>query len=253
MTIILNENDWSQDMIEANDLGASPFETLRRVARYYLDNGYSAKETRELLEKFLMRSRPDASAVLWMDTLNNAVSYALRHPSINIGHINITKPEMEKIAGLSGAQAKRLAFTLLCLSKYLNAVSPDVDGWVYFDDKDIMKMANIVTSLRRQSALYRELGDAGMIQFSKRVDNTNVKVLLNTDGERAMEISDFRDIGNQYMAAVGTKGYVTCENCGRTFRLPQKDVSWAKRRGPERKYCRECADALRSSWTPRAL
>lgn len=250
MTIILNESDWAQDMIEANDLGASPFETLRRVAGYYLGKGYNAKETRDLVEKFLMRSRPDASAVLWMDTLNNAVSYALKHPPVNIGYVSVTKPEMEVISKLSGAQAKRLAFTLLCLSRYINAVNPDADGWVYFDDKDIMKMANIITSLRRQSALYRELRDTGILQFSKRVDNTNVRVLLNLEGEEAVRVSDFRDIGNQYMMAAGSKEFMVCENCGRIFRLPKKDISWIKRDGAVRKYCRECSESVRKSWTP---
>lgn len=251
MTIILNESDWAQDMIEANDLGASPFETLRRVARYYLDNGYNAKDTRDLIEKFLVRSKPGVSAVLWMDTLNNAVSYAIKHPAINIGSVTVTQPEMKVIDKLGGAQAKRLAFTLLCLSKYIDAVNPDADGWVYFDDKDIIRMANVEkASVRRQSELYRQLRDAGIIQFSKRVDNTNVRVLLREDGYSAVKVSDFRDIGNQYMMASGSKGFAVCGNCGRIFRLPKNDTSWTRRRGPERKYCRECSERLRNLWAP---
>lgn len=251
MTIILNESDWAQDMIEANDIGTNPFETLRRVARYYLDNGYNTKETRDLTEKFLVRSKPGVSTVLWMDTLNNAVSYAAKHPSINIGSVVVTQPEMEAIGKLGGAQAKRLAFTLLCLSKYIDEVNPDADGWVYFDDKDIIRMANVEkASVRRQSELYRQLRDAGIIQFSKRVDNTNVKVLLREDGYPAVKVSDFRDIGNQYMMASGSKGFAVCGNCGRIFRLPKKDVSWIKRDGAVRKYCRECSESVRKSWTP---
>ena len=36
MTVVLKENDWAHDMIERNELGNKPSETLRRVARYYI-------------------------------------------------------------------------------------------------------------------------------------------------------------------------------------------------------------------------
>lgn len=246
MAIILNENDWAQDMIEKKSLGDKPFETLRRAARYYMDSGYSQRDTRNLIEKFLLQCSPEASPASWMDTLDRAVSVAAKRPAVNIGSIVITKPEMETIGALNGTQPKRLAFTLLCLSKYINAVNPDMNGWVCTDDREIMKLTNMKASMRRESAVYRMLRDAGLIQFSKKIDNTNVRVLFSQDGEEALRITDFRALGNQYAAASGGKNYYICENCG----IVARSGPPAAKGGRPKKYCPRCADLLYRRWTP---
>ena len=238
MAFILNEHEWAADMIDSGKIGKHPFETLRRVARYYIDEGYRKDSVRKLTESFLVRSKPDASPALWMDTLDKAVAYASKHPAVNIGKIIITKPEIERIDEISGVQARRLAFTLLCTAKYFDAVNPNANHWVYADDKEIMNMANIITSVRRQSAMYRQLRDSGMICFSKKVDNTNVCVLFIKDGETALEIDDFRNLGNQYLFYKGVRGYFRCENCGAIERSASCDSLDA--RGRRAKYCKEC-------------
>ena len=163
--IVLNENEWAQDMIAAKSLGSKPYETLCRVARYYIDTGYDKKDVRRILETFLAQCKNGVSTVLWMDTLDRAVAYAVKHPAVCIDSIVITKPEIERIRATNGIQVQRLAFTLLCLSKYCSVINPDTNGWVWIGDHDIMKMANINTSLKRQSAMYRQLRDDGMLQF----------------------------------------------------------------------------------------
>ena len=44
MSIVLKENDWAEKMIQSKSLGKKPSETLRRIARYYIDNGYEKKK-----------------------------------------------------------------------------------------------------------------------------------------------------------------------------------------------------------------
>lgn len=246
MTIVLNENEWAQEMIASHSLGKKPYETLCRVARFYLDEGYKRGDVRKMLESFLMRCDQNASAALWMDSLDRAVASAVKRRSVAIDYIPVTEPEMARIRGESGAQAQRLAFTLLCLAKYYLALMPDANGWVWLDDRDIMKMANIKTSVRRQSALYRQLRDDGLIQFSKKVDNTNVCVLFMEPGEEAMRISDMRSLGNQYMLRIGKPRYYICENCGEvSFSGQNAGKSAADRRGRSKKYCAECAEKLK--------
>lgn len=245
MTIVLNENEWAQEMIASHSLGKKPYETLCRVARFYLDEGYKRGDVRKMLESFLMRCDQNASAALWMDSLDRAVASALKRKAVAIDYISVTEPEMSRIREESGAQAQRLAFTLLCLAKYYLALMPDANGWVWLDDRDIMKMANIKTSVRRQSALYRQLRDDGLIQFSKKVDNTNVCVLFMEPGEEAMRISDMRSLGNQYMLRNGRTRYYICEMCGEVVSLPSathKPVS--NTGGRPNKYCSECVRAL---------
>lgn len=234
MTVVLKENEWAQDMIRSSDLGKKPSETLRRVARYYLDKGCSTADTRKRLDSFLIRCEPTSSLPKWSDALDYAVSRAAKYESIDIDSINITDTEMRRIDALDGKQIKRLAFTLLCLAKYWKIVIPDGDYWVNNKDTEIMALANINTSVKRQGLMYWTLREAGMVQFSKKVDNTNVKVCFVEDGEVVLHITDFRNLGYQYLMYHG-EPYFVCANCGITAKLDNPGV------GRKQRYCKKCA------------
>ena len=236
---MLRENDWAASMIQANSLGKKPSETLRRVARFYMDTyNINQDAARKKLDLFLLQCDPTSSLPKWSDALDFAVSRACKYPAINIDHISVSKNEVEKIDSLEGKQIRRLAFTLLCLAKYWNIVTRKEDGWVNSKDNEIMSMANINTSIKRQSLMFGKLNELGMIQFSKKVDNTNVKVCFMEDGEEAIRIYDFRNLGYQYLMYHG-EPYFTCENCGITTKVNDR----GNRR--RQKYCPECAAIIK--------
>ena len=239
MSIVLNEYDWAERALKDKALGKKPYETLSRVAKYYTDKNYTRKEVRRLLDEFLLQCEPTASLVTWSDTLDNAAKYAAKYPLIMIEEIVVTKPEMEKIDALPGKQLRRLAFSLLCIAKYLYAVSPNTSYWVGTPDNEIMKMANINTSIKRQSSMFGQLKDAGMIRFSKQIDNLSVQVLFVEDGETAVRITDFRNLGYQYMKYHG-EPYFECAHCGLTDKIKS-----ATQRRPQ-KYCAQCAVEIRT-------
>lgn len=237
--IVLNENEWAYDMIQSRSLGRKPYETLCRVANYYKEvDGCNKKDTRKKLETFIVQCDPSASIPKWSDTLDYAVAHAFKYDSIAIDSIVVTKPEMNLIKSVTGKQAQRLAFTLLCLAKYWDAVNPESDHWVNSKDSDIMRMANINTSIRRQSSLYHLLNELGLIQFSKKIDNTNVRVLFIHDGDKEMEITDLRNMGYQYLMHCG-EPYFVCGNCGITTKIKNDGV------GRRQKYCPDCANKIK--------
>ena len=141
---------------------------------------------------------------------------------------------MEAIEKLEGKQLRRLAFTLLCVAKYWDAVSEKNDHWVNTPDREVMQMANVSTSIKRQSAMFAELKAAGMIRFSRKIDNLNVRVVFMEDGEAALHIQDFRNLGYQYLKYYGGP-YFECENCGLTVKIQEPA------RGRRQKYCPSCA------------
>lgn len=234
MSIILRENEWASNMLAMGTLGKKPSETLKRTARYYLDEGYSSKEVRSRLESFIRKCDPSCSIVKWTAAIDYAIKRAAKQPAVNIEKIAITKPEMKKIESLEGRQIQRLAFTLLCLSKYWKIVFPASDGWVNNKDNEIMAMANINTSIKRQSLMYGTLKEREFIQFSKKVDNTNVRVCFAEDGDIVLEISDFRCLGYQYLKYHG-EPYIECQCCGITTKLSNPE------KGKKQKYCKDCA------------
>ena len=241
IAIVLNEELWAQEAIESGMMGKKPYETICRVAKYYFHQNYSRKEVRKLLDSFVLKCNPSASLPKWSDTLDYAVSAASKRKLLIADNITITKPEIEKIKALPGAQMQRLAFTLLCLAKYWMLANPNGDWWVNNDDSEVMKLANINTSIKRQCLLYHDLKDKNMIQFSKKIDNTNVRVLFSEKGETALAVSDFRNLGNQYQLYLGDPKFIVCESCGIVVRSKNRSAAGIVTAGRRQKYCDQCA------------
>lgn len=241
MGIVLNEHHNAEQAIQMRSLGKKPSETLSRVARYYIDecDGANKKSIRSKLDIFLLQCDPTASIPKWSTMLDFATEWAFKHKAIQIESIIITKPELMKVDSLDGKQVRRLAFVLLCLSKYWDIVNKQNDHWVNSKDNEIMSFANINTSIRRQCAMYSALRDAGLIQFSKKVDNTNVRVCFAEEGETAMVITDLRNLGYQYLK-YHNEPYFECANCGITTKISEPS------RGRKQKYCKECAIEIKT-------
>lgn len=233
--IILNEYDWAEDKIKNYDLGKNPLETLIKVAKYYFANKYNKNETRKQLDLFLARSDHSASLVLWSNTLDRVTKIAAKQRMLRLDGISVSKSELAVIDALPRVQLKRLAFTLLCLAKYCNAVRNNQSNWVNTPDTQIMKMANINTSIKRQSMMYAQLNEMGLIQFSKKVDNVNICVMfLDNKNDEAVFVSDFRNLGYQYMKLY-SDDFFECEMCGITLKRHKNNI------GRKQKYCAGCA------------
>lgn len=229
--IVLNEKQWVEDALNASSLGSKPSETLGRLARYYHEMGYKKNEVHKMLEEFMIRCDSNINIVRWQPVIDNSIKYAWKGSLIMIDPIAITRGEMEMIAKLPGILLQRLMFTLVCLAKYGNAVRPCNNAWVNRDIREIIALSNIKVTVRRQSLLFNDLWREGYIGFSNIIDNINVNVkILDSEGEAALHIDDFRNLGNQYMQYVG-EGYMACHHCGLVV----------KRNSPNQKYCKDCS------------
>ena len=230
--IVMNEKQWVEEAIQNASLGNKPSETLGRLARYYREQGYKRDEIIQMLETFMIRCDPTVNVIRWQPVIENSVKYAQKRDLINIPPIPITRREIEKIGELHGLLIERLMFALLCLAKYGNAINPKNNSWVNRDVREILALANVKTTVKRQSLLFNDLWAAGYIGFSNIVDNINVSVKIIDDAvsDAVMWIDDFRNLGNQYMQHIGD-GYMSCQHCGAVIR----------RNSPNQKYCKACA------------
>lgn len=237
MEIILKENEWAYEHIKNHDLGRAPRVTLAKVARYYLDDGYSKKEVRNKLYIFLTQCGQNYALERWQKAINDSMSVALKYPAIDVDFVTVSQTELDKIASLKSKLARRLAFTVLCLAKFRNEFCPNNNNWINYKDKDIMSLANVSVSIRRQAELYRSLLDAEMVKFPKSVDKTDMQVIFADDGEPALYIYDFRNLGYQYQMFCG-EPYFECERCGVVTKIDNPD------KGRRQKYCHDCAASI---------
>lgn len=249
MAIVLNEYEWAEKMIADRKLGAKPFETLTRVAKYYFERKYSKREVRKMLDEFLMQCDPDASLVSWSNTLDKITKTAAKYPPIQIDYIGVTSGELAWIDRIESKQLRRLAFTLLCVSKYWNIVSVNNNNWVNTSEGEIFQMANLVVPRNKQDLMYGDLIRLEYIRQSKRIDNLNVQMLTpETEDSVVLMVSDFRNLGYQYLQYCG-EPYFKCERCGITIRetdyqkrgLCRNDT----RSGRKHKYCPDCTLEVR--------
>lgn len=239
MSVILNEYSWAEDMIASAQLGDKPIKTLSIVAEYYYENGFSKRDIRKMTTEFYVACTSSPLPFYIADALDSIIKRLGRRPLVQIDGVNISSTELDIILKLQGRQLQRLAFTLLCLAKYHYERNPVTDHWVTTSDKDILKMANIKTSVKRQSKLFGDLQRAGLIKFSQKIDSLNVQVLFCDDYDCKIEIDDFRNLGYQFLKYVG-EPYFECESCGIVEKItsPQK--------GRKQKYCKACAQTIKS-------
>ncbi len=225
------------------ELGRKPSETIGRLAKYFLYIGLSKRETEKRIGEFMLECDPGIVLLEWEDVIARSIRNAKKYPLLVLDSIPITKPEMEKIDALAGRQLRRLAFVLLCIAKYRCASTGERNMWVNSPDNEIMKMANVNTSISRQCMLFAKLRELGMIRFSRRVDNTSVEVLFAEDGETVLSVKDFRNLGYQYLMFHG-EDYFVCSECGITERGNSSPNG-----GRKKKYCKACAVKIHTKQT----
>lgn len=237
--IILNEHEWAREKIDEPAFGKRPTETLMLIARYYLDQGYSKKQVRDKLDYYILQCDRNASLVLWERAADSALKRAIKRPAIVINEIKLNKPEIETIDAIKGTQAQRLAFTVLCLSKYWDVCRHDNNHWISNKHSDIMNMANIRASVKKQGNLFRQLEQDGLLKFPARIDSISMQILYAEEGDTELIINDFRNLGYQYLMYKGGD-FFKCEECGIITKVKNPGV------GRKPKYCSTCAPKVRT-------
>lgn len=233
--IVLNEYLWAENELDNPSMDFKPGVALYRIAKYYKYHGLQRADISQKLKEYLIQIDPRVSIPKWSDTIDNAVKNAFKQNIIMIDSIPITETELTTIREkLKSSPQQRLAFVLLVMSKYWDTVNPDNNHWVNTSDKDIMNMACIRTSIKRQSEMFSKLREVGLIKFASRVDSLNTKVLFQSDGDIAMEISDLRNLGFQYLNHFGGDFY-ECKNCGLICKREHANS------GRKPVYCHDCA------------
>lgn len=232
--IILNELEHAEHLIETYSLGRDEYVSIGILAKYWRVQGLNAPKIRRKIEEHILRSKPYAQMFRYADMIDKAVVASKKWPLVQLDSIGITAAELEHIATLDDIQERQLLFTMLCLAKFQNAVNPRCDGWINTPRQELYKLANIFGTTDRKAAIGSRLHDAQMVEWPRRADSENVRVMIcDYEGEPALHVSDFRNLGYQYRQYTG-EPYFACEECGLVVR----------RKSNRMKYCKDCAEEI---------
>lgn len=233
MLIILNEKKYALECLESGRIEKYPYESLQIIARYYYQQGCRTRRIMTILLDFLESNYADYynRRSYWEGRVKKIARNAGKYPLLDVDGIWITKEESDTIRAINNKVNERVAFTFLCFAKYNNLRNPYNNGWVYQSAKDIFSSARVTGTVDDRFVRIAELGRLGLLEFPKRNGNLNNRVaFINNDSEGILFISDFRELGWQYLQYRGSH-FIHCQKCG----IIMKD---SKSGG--KKYCADC-------------
>lgn len=241
MNVILNEVRECERILSTGNISCDHLNTIRLLSRYFRQcEGKSKKETTEEIYRFLSKNCPDLNLVLWGDVIEKEIGHSHKYPLRKIDCVWVSKKELASISKLCNLKLEKLVFTMLCFAKLYDATNPSNNGWVNTPIQELYKIARVSVKRRNDKYLYLNdiegnhlLGDVGLISFSPRNDNTNLKVNFVDAGAHDFKIDDFRELGYEYMLLCELGRFKRCNGCGRLIRL-------TNRNDHSTKYCSEC-------------
>lgn len=231
--IILNEKIYAEDCLQNGIMDANPFLSLSILAKYYYHYcGFRKKKISNLLLEFLSKHYPryELNEFSWQNSIEKIAANAGSYRLYEISGIKITKSEMETILNIHNKVLERLMFTMLCLAKLSDKKNPNNNGWVNASSKDIFRYARISCKTDEREVKIGTLWQMGLLEFSKRNDNLNCRVTFIDDNDEELFISDFRELGYEYLKYRGDN-FIRCGECGVLTR--------GNKRGTK-KYCKNC-------------
>lgn len=233
--IILNEKQYARRCLEENSLGENTYITLSIIAKYYyFDCEYKKKKIKEMLTEFLSNNliTYHKEEKVWIENIDKIVNKVNKQKLYEISGVKITKPEIEKIQILQNKLLEKLAFTMLCIAKFHDIKNENNNGWVTTSGKELLDLANINCPQSRLNIHINKLYEAGLLDLPLRCDNTNCRInFIDNDGDEELFVSDFRNLGFEYLLYCG-ENYIRCAECGALTKGTKNK---------RKKYCNKCS------------
>lgn len=238
MPVVLNGIKQAEAILEKGEVGNKPTSTLFLLSKYFRQKlKLTEKQTSEKLNEFMIENYKNYNPVLWEDIIEDISRKGKKYNLRNIEHIGITQLELDTIETAKNKSHRKLLFTMLCFAKLYNITSINNNNWVNADIKEIFKTARVTVKHREDKfLLLNDLESNGFISFSNKNDNLNMKInFIDNKNESVLFISDFRELGYEYLNYIGDGKFVRCKECNRLVRQTSKNIQ----------YCLECKEEKR--------
>ena len=242
MPVVLNEKKQAEYIIEKGEVGNKPTSTLFLLAKYYRQKENLNKEqTFNKLNEFMENNYKNYNSATWEDIIEDISKKANKYPLREIDYIEITKSEIDTIRNICNIKYEKLLFTMLCYAKLYNKISDKNNGWVNTNIKELFRVARVSVRYRNDKFLYlNDLETAGLISFSNKNDNLNLRVtFVDNNSDTVLKIDDFRELGYEYLNYIGDGKFIRCECCKKLIR----------KKSNKQKYCTDCYKRINSDMT----
>ena len=246
--IILNELKYAKYVYENKILDDKPSYTISLLCKYFIQVlKMSEIETVVEIDKFMKETYPNYIDSEWYTVILKNIKNANKYKLLEIESINITKDELNIISQLENEAYEKLAFTILCLSKYQHIRNNSEEYWTdkNYSISQLKKFANLSFNKEKMIDALHYLCSTGIIRIGFRSSNYHCNFVVE-NSEVVITITDDKigmvDLGNQYLNYLN-KGYF-CEKCGK-FTRKQKSKKLTKTLERNKKYCNSCSKYIK--------
>ena len=242
MPVVLNEKKQAEYIIEKGEVGNKPTSTLFLLAKYYRQKENLNKEqTFNKLNEFMEKNYKNYNSATWEDIIEDISKKANKYSLREIDCIEITRFEIDTIRNVCNIKYEKLVFTMLCYAKLYNKISDKNNGWVNTDIKELFRVARVSVKYRNDKFLYlNDLETAGLISFSNKNDNLNLRVtFIDDDSETILRVDDFRELGYEYLNHIGDGKFIRCKCCKMLVKKKSNNDRSTK-------YCNNCAKEVQN-------
>lgn len=236
MQVVLNEVKQAEYIIEKGEVGKKPSSTLFLLGKYYRwKENLDKEQTFIKLNDFMQQNCINYNSALWEDIIDDISKKANKYTLREIDFIGITQSELDKISKADDLKYEKLLFTMLCYAKLYNMISANNNCWINSDIKEIFRVSRVTVKHRNDKFLYlNDLKQMGLISFSNKNDNLNIRVdFVDMDGGSVLDISDFRELGYEYLNYIGNGKFIRCSECKMLVKKNSKHDGSTK-------YCKKC-------------
>ena len=235
MKIVLNEKELLSKSLKSGHIDKKPSITIRILAKHFFNIGQNKEQVIDSIDSFMEKHQKGYNYMDWHRVIKgivNKIDKLEKIEFIDINNIIIYLDELEVIKNINNLRLEKLAFVLLVYSKIYNQLNKNDTNWVNSSLSDIFSDTKMAVSKKDQNLMINKLIDLKLLDVSKIVDCTNIKILFaKNNGEIAFEVKDFRDFVLEYLRWKGEKvGNCEGENCGRLIAI----------RSNSQKYCKDC-------------
>jgi len=242
MKIVLDEYVVLDKALKDGIVDNRPTLTILVLAKHYLGEGCERDQVIFNINNFMCKHYQGYIFANWQKTIRNIVDKVNRRGDfnlVNIKEVMIYKEELNVVKSISNLKFERLAFTLLVYAKIYNILNKNNTNWVNAEFKDVLNDTGMRISRYDGALMVYELKKKGLLQPSRIVDSTNIKVLFAEDeGDVAFKVSHFDNIIDYYYQWLEPEKYMNCEVCN----VPVKKTS------NRRRYCNKCGREKQLDW-----
>lgn len=216
---IMSEKKYAEDILSGGNLKESALTAVKILAKYYKSLGYTTQQIRAELDSFIAAHAPHTVQNIREKVIKQAIDVSEKSPMYEIDKIVVTKHEINKINSLHSTVVKdyrlrRLAFALLCFSKYF-ALRGAKDNWINSKWSDIFAATHLKgLTKERQMIMLRELISAGAIYVPTLSARECAQVLFAQYGEPAVTVDNLNEVGFIFEEYNDGKRFIKCQRCG---------------------------------------